>query len=85
MNDGYLAGAGSGFLGSRSGRVRRVPREHRGHRALLDHVVLLHVIERVHVRVVRARVVFEPLLDELEAGMPASSNDRDRSASPIAG
>ena len=35
---------------------------------LLHHVVALHAIETVHVRVVRARVVFEPIDHELEAG-----------------
>src|SRR5688572_31043159 len=47
--------------------VRRVPREDRRDGTLLNDVVFLHVIEQVHVRVVRARVVFEALLDELKA------------------
>ena len=52
------------------GPVRRVPREHRRDRRLLHEIVALHAIDEVHVRVVRARVVFEPLLNELESGKP---------------
>src|SRR3954453_17328970 len=46
---------------------RRIVGEHRDHRGLLDHVVALHAIVDVHVRVMGSGVVFETVHHELEA------------------
>src|SRR6185436_14712643 len=45
---------------------RRFIREHGHDRRVLDHVVALNAIEEVHVRMVRARIVLQPLDQELE-------------------
>src|SRR5205807_10092179 len=45
-----------------------VVRKDRDDGRLLDHVVALNAIERIHVRVVSARVVFEALDQKLESG-----------------
>jgi hypothetical protein len=47
--------------------VRRVVDEGRDDHGVLAHILFLDPFVRVHVRVVRARVVLDVVLDELEA------------------
>src|SRR5215813_3642207 len=57
---------GKGFAWQLLITHRRVVGEDGGHGGHLHHVFALHVINRIHIRMVRARIVFQTLLDELE-------------------
>src|SRR3954471_9338488 len=46
---------------------RRIVGEHRDDRSLLDHVVALHALVEIHVRMMRSGVIFEAVHHELEA------------------